>query len=265
MLRTIARAALLRSTTRPIAARFSSSPFPRNRDTGADLLENLVGGKLGIARKQKEFEDKYRAALEAKAKEKGLTVEELKARAVKKPDVTATLPGSAGGVGSGPVEAGSVDTRKKGDEVGQPTVVKPLPSAEKAAPKAAQVSSGKQGDAPVKVRPLTHSPTSSHPDRLSFKQPLHDILDLSKASDLTATALSQLWTTYHQTKGFLSAAIPTETYLRMVQSARKYPIFVLPLARTAELPDGEAASATEMHLLVRLRLFSPLPTLFHEY
>lgn len=154
MLRTLTRVALPRTSLRPIA-NFSSSPFPRNspRDTGADLLENLVGGKLGIARKQKQFEDKYRAALEAKAKEKGLTVEELKKRAVRKPDVTATLPGSAGGVGAGPVEAGSVDTRKKGEEVGQPEVVKPLPSAteNKAAPKAAQATSAK-GDAPVKVR-----------------------------------------------------------------------------------------------------------------
>lgn len=86
-------------------------------------------------------------------------------------------------------------------------------------------------------------------------------MDLSKASDLTSTALSQLWTNYHQAKGFLSAAIPTETYLRMVTSARKYPIFVLPLARTAELPDGEAESATEMHLLVRSPFHTFLPYL----
>lgn len=77
-------------------------------------------------------------------------------------------------------------------------------------------------------------------------------MDLSKASDLTTQALSQLWTAYHQSKGFLSAAVPLETYLRMLNSARKYPLFVLPLARVAELPEGqEAESATEMHLLVR--------------
>ncbi|KWU44469.1 ATP11-domain-containing protein, partial [Rhodotorula sp. JG-1b] len=81
-------------------------------------------------------------------------------------------------------------------------------------------------------------------------QPLNDIMDLSKASDLTTQALSQLWTAYHQSKGFLSAAVPLETYLRMLNSARKYPLFVLPLARVAELPEGqEAESATEMHLL----------------
>lgn len=165
MLRTIARAALPRVSLARSAAPFSSSPFPRAspRDTGADLLENLVGGKLGIARKQKQFEDKYRAALEAKAQKEGVTVEELKARAVRKPDVTASLPGSAGRASAGPVEAGSVDTRKKAGELEQPDVVKPLPSTEKkTAPKAAQASSGGQGNAPVKVRSTPYVPVSSH-------------------------------------------------------------------------------------------------------
>lgn len=78
-------------------------------------------------------------------------------------------------------------------------------------------------------------------------------MDLSKAAQLDTSAISQLWTTYHQAKGFLSAAIPTATYEKMVQSGKKYPIFVLPLARdvVGELPDGtETASAVEMYLLV---------------
>ncbi|GAA5880104.1 hypothetical protein JCM8547_006191 [Rhodosporidiobolus lusitaniae] len=234
MLRTIARAVLPRATlarTAPSAvARFSS--FPSLREQSQDkLLENLVGGKAGIARRQAEFADKYRAALEAKAQQEGVSVEELKARAVRKLDVTASIGTSANKASKGPVEAGSMDTRKSVDELAQPEIIKPLPSAEeqqeKKAPLPAQAAQSKES--PIK--------------------PLNDILDLSKATELTTSALSQLWTSYHQAKGFLSAAIPTETYLRMLNSGRKYPIFVLPLTRKAELPDGNEESATEMHLL----------------
>lgn len=93
---------------------------------------------------------------------------------------------------------------------------------------------------------------------MNLLQPLHSIMDLSKAAQLDTSAISQLWTTYHQAKGFLSAAIPTATYEKMVQSGKKYPIFVLPLARdvVGELPDGsETASAIEMYLLVSLMTF----------
>lgn len=78
-------------------------------------------------------------------------------------------------------------------------------------------------------------------------------MDLSKAALLDSSAVSQLWTTYHQAKGFLSAAIPTVTYEKMVKTGKKYPIFVLPLTRdvVGEAPDGsETESAVEMHLLV---------------
>lgn len=80
-------------------------------------------------------------------------------------------------------------------------------------------------------------------------------MDLSKVPNLTSSALSQLWTTYHQAKGFLSAAIPTETYLKMISNARKFPLFVLPLQRdvVGEAPDGtQTDQAVEMHVLVSL-------------
>lgn len=80
-------------------------------------------------------------------------------------------------------------------------------------------------------------------------------MDLSKAATLSTSAVSSLWTSYHQTKGFLSAVIPSETYERMSGVAKKYPIFVLPLAREIfgeDIPEG-SPGAVEMHLLVRRR------------
>lgn len=246
----------LASRTLPAASFTSSAP---HRNATPDW-EQLVGGRAGIERKRQQFEEKYRAALEAKAKAEGISVDELKER-VRTSNVMAARPEttkSAGQESLGPVEAGSMDPRKSEEELKQPEVVKPLPSAEEqGGAKAGQPP--KQGDSPVKVRGDVHrNGRDCREADEPILQPLNDIMDLSKASDLTTPALSQLWTAYHQSKGFLSAAVPMETYLRMINSARKYPLFVLPLARVAELPEGqEDASATEMHLLVRR--FLPLP------
>ncbi|GAA6048453.1 hypothetical protein JCM3770_003764 [Rhodotorula araucariae] len=216
----------------PAPLRTLSTTAPR--PTATPDWEELIGGRAGIERKRRAFTDKYRAALEAKAKAEGITVEQLQeriaAQARGKANVTGgpAAQGRGGKDSLGPVEAGSMDTRKSEEELLKPNVVRPAPSA--------------ADEAQAKQKPLP--PKNSE----SPIKPLNDIMDLTKASDLTTSALSQLWTTYHQTKGFLSAAIPLETYLRMLNSARKYPIFVLPLAKVAELPEGQE-TATEMHLL----------------
>jgi ATP synthase F1 complex assembly factor 1 len=71
-------------------------------------------------------------------------------------------------------------------------------------------------------------------------------MDLSKASTQTAEAVSQLWTAYHTKVDKLSAVIPIQTYERMVENARHYPQFVVPLERGDD--------AKEMHFLVRYSL-----------
>ncbi|KAK4048232.1 hypothetical protein OIV83_004937 [Microbotryomycetes sp. JL201] len=191
--------------------------------------EQLVGGKQGIERRRRLYEEKYAAIIESKAKEQGMTVDELRRRTAeaeqarqKKQRIANSQPQ--------PVEAGSEQQGRPADKgpEAQPTVVRPPPSA------TAQAASEftKPKDGPVK--------------------PLHSIMDLTKATELNTNQLSQLWTTYHQTKGFLSAAIPVETYNKMIETARKYPMFVLPLGRDVpgEQVDGsDKSGAVEMHLM----------------
>ncbi|GAA5905843.1 Atp11p [Sporobolomyces salmoneus] len=223
---------LLPTTTRPLQRSFSRFTPLSN---ASPEWESLIGGKAGIERKRQLFEQKYKDLLEAKAKQQGITVEELKEKVKEseklkqatermKKNPVATAP-------KGPAEAGSMGTRPESQtEQEGSNVVKPLPSSSKSNSQA--VPAKKKGDSPVK--------------------PLHDIMDLSKVSELTSSALAQLWTTYHQAKGFLSAAIPTETYLKMVSNARKYPLFVVPLQRDVigETPDGtQTDQAVEMHIL----------------
>ncbi|GAA5935266.1 Atp11p [Sporobolomyces koalae] len=216
------------STSRIAAPRsyrlISTTAIPRN---ASPEWESLIGGRAGVERKRQLFEQKYQHVLEAKAKQLGISVEQLKEQAQAAAKAQQAEKRAQADAQKGPVEAGSIDTRT-GSATSNENVVKPLPSSTK--PR--QAPAYKKGESPVK--------------------PLHDIMDLSKVPDLTSSALSQLWTTYHQAKGFLSAAIPTETYLKMISNARKYPIFILPLQRdvVGEAPDGtQTDQAVEMHVL----------------
>ncbi|GAA5924197.1 hypothetical protein JCM3775_005619 [Rhodotorula graminis] len=233
--------ALPRCSTRSLRLALPARPFTSSaaRLNATPDWEQLIGGRAGIERKRAAFTDKYRDALEAKARAEGITVDQLRERSAAQAKAARAVAGGDNTVQQapmGPVEAGSMDTRKTGRELQEPEVVRPAPSARSAKK---QPLERRSSDSPIK--------------------PLNDIMDLTKAVDLTTTALSQLWTTYHQTKGFLSAAVPLETYLRMLNSARKFPLFVLPLAKVAELPEGQA-EATEMHLL-EWSILPPPPTM----
>ncbi|KAI5476444.1 hypothetical protein MNV49_007757 [Pseudohyphozyma bogoriensis] len=195
----------------------------RSLRTSASLLnatpdwQELIGGREVVERKKKAFEDKYKDVLEEKARREGVSVDELKERA--KPKVKVN-------------ERVEVPKAKVVEEVtGEAGQGKEKKEANAKAQAAAAASGGCGGSKdPIK--------------------PLGSILDLSKVATLNTQTVSALWTTYHQSKSYLSATIPTETYNRMSAVAKKYPMFVLPLAREppAGSPEGENG-AVEMHLL----------------
>ena len=74
-------------------------------------------------------------------------------------------------------------------------------------------------------------------------------MDIRKvlSKDHTREEVSGLWTGYHATRsqgtgrGYLSAAIPQDTYQKMISKATKYPTFVLPLQRLSVESDKEPA------------------------
>ena len=147
---------------------FLSTTAPRRNATPD--WEQLIGGRAGVERRRAEFQDRYRDALEAKARAEGISVEELKQRALDEAEKkkqatrtrTATGTGDVMGGGQeaaatgGPVEAGSMDTRKTAEQLegGQAAeVVKPLPSAAES-PSPSQPKkplAPKKSDSPVKV------------------------------------------------------------------------------------------------------------------
>lgn len=207
--------------TRPLhslLARYSSN----TADGGGSLYNELVGSRAHIERKKAFFSEKYKDVLQRKAQQEGLPdVHSLRqkyqaTRAAQEP----TNPGAR--------YSAKKDSRPSRDS-------SPAPSSQKS-------SSGPGIKASFPSFDLSRR-SSAFTDLV---QPLSDILDLSKVADLNSQALANLWTAYHQEKGFLSAAIPISTYRTMVETAKKYPMFVLPLARETAEQEG----AVEMHLTV---------------
>lgn len=157
-----------------------STTVPRRNATPG--WEQLIGGRAGVERRRAEFQNRYRDALEAKARAEGISVEELKRRALDEAEKkqkkatrtrTTTTGGDVMGGGQGtaamggPVEAGSMDTRKTAKELEQGAqaaeVVKPLPSAAAESPSSQseprQPLAPKKSDSPVKVGVLFHAGT----------------------------------------------------------------------------------------------------------
>ncbi len=73
-------------------------------------------------------------------------------------------------------------------------------------------------------------------------KPLSAYIDIPKTLDLPAREIEYIWRLRHaSTRNSLCAVIPTDTYARMADAARRHPQFVLPLPR-----DGQGA---EIHFL----------------
>lgn len=80
----------------------------------------------------------------------------------------------------------------------------------------------------------------------TLTQPLRQIMDLNKITDTphTPEQVASIWNSYHSTKGdgtgrgYLSASIPASTFLSLIETAKLFPRFIIPLERTS--PDNES-------------------------
>ncbi|CAE6426070.1 unnamed protein product [Rhizoctonia solani] len=87
-------------------------------------------------------------------------------------------------------------------------------------------------------------------------KPLDTILNISKllssSPPLTSAQLGALWTAYHARKeGVLCAVVPLEMYGRLLDQARQYSQFVVPLPRGGKAAEDwkEAEGGTEMFFI----------------
>lgn len=68
-------------------------------------------------------------------------------------------------------------------------------------------------------------------EEAGFKK-LEDIMKLDLVEQRSAEEIQQIWLQYHQGKEVISATIPLDQYDLMMERAKKFPIFILPIPRS---------------------------------
>ncbi|RDB29043.1 Protein ATP11, mitochondrial [Hypsizygus marmoreus] len=173
-------------------------------------------------RTRSDFESKYAEKLRERAEEKGLSVEELKAKAK---------------------EEQAIEARRRREAL----------AAEQAA-RAAKKHASTAPQAPS--APVTGARTDSSPVK-----PLSTILNLNKimATPHDAAKIGALWTAYHVSRsggtgrGYVCASVPLDLYNKMASAGERYPTFVVPIPRirlsTEPKVEGEEDTAYEFYFL----------------
>ncbi|XP_075148931.1 ATP synthase mitochondrial F1 complex assembly factor 1 [Haematobia irritans] len=87
------------------------------------------------------------------------------------------------------------------------------------------------------------SQARSYSELLNPKQPkkvegeipykkLEDIMKIELVQDKTTEEITKIWLEYHKTKDVLAATLTVEQFDRLMERAKKHPIFLLPLPRS---------------------------------
>jgi len=162
--------------------------------------------------------EKYAEKINQKLKEKGLRdLEELKK------------------INQDRIEADRIQQRKLYDELVQ-----------KARQKLASLDQSTQ---PTKQGGLPSSQISKTRQYSSPIKPLDSIIDVKKVATQSADEITKLWVAYHLSTSNpprLGAVIPTGTYEEMIESARKYPSFVIPLAKSSSSPSPDTSNPADL-------------------
>ncbi|KAH9446205.1 hypothetical protein MJO29_012547 [Puccinia striiformis f. sp. tritici] len=89
------------------------------------------------------------------------------------------------------------------------------------------------------------SPISKSKRYSSPIKPLDSIIDVNKLVTQSASEITKLWAAYHLSTSDpprMGAVIPTGIYKEMIDSAKKFPSFVIPLAKTSTDPSDKSNS-----------------------
>ena len=122
--------------------------------------------------------------------------------------------------------------------------------------RAAQRSAIEQRDAELRER-LKQQRTEAEKKRISLDKeepsgplkPLDMFMDVAKMRQESPEKIGQLWTTYHTMRNKLSAVVPATTYQMMMENAKRFPQFVLPLPHAVKNDAGEVEMGYSMQFL----------------
>lgn len=76
------------------------------------------------------------------------------------------------------------------------------------------------------------APLKTQPQEDAGFKKLSDIMKLDLVEQRSVEEIKQIWLQYHQGKEVICAAIPLEQYDLMMERAKKYPVFILPIPRS---------------------------------
>lgn len=76
------------------------------------------------------------------------------------------------------------------------------------------------------------APLAKKPQEDAAHKQLGDIMKLDLIEQRSAEEIQQIWLQYHQGKEVICATIPLEQYDLMMERAKKYPVFILPIPRS---------------------------------
>ncbi|EIW65008.1 ATP11-domain-containing protein [Trametes versicolor FP-101664 SS1] len=196
----------------------------RSRTALRTFSLSSVSRDAGLVSPQVNYEEKYAEKLRRRAQERGKSVEQLRAE-LKEQERQRRLQ-----------KAKEESSRTSG------TSESPLPA--KSSPDASSatlppsVSAARKDSSPVKA--------------------LSSIFNIEKILQAphTPEQISVLWRAYHASRsggtgrGYLCAALPVETYEKMLEVATKHPRFVIPVPRAnAQLEEGSTQPAYEFYLM----------------
>ena len=66
---------------------------------------------------------------------------------------------------------------------------------------------------------------------LPYKK-LEDIMKLDLIEGHPVEEIKKIWLEYHKQKEVIAATIPTETFEKLMENSKKYPIFIFPIPRS---------------------------------
>lgn len=64
---------------------------------------------------------------------------------------------------------------------------------------------------------------------------LEDLMKLDLIEGKPVEEIKSIWLEYHRQKDVIAAAIPTETFNKLMENAKKFPLFIFPIPRFVDL------------------------------
>ena len=222
--------AAMRARVPRIARSIHASRLRMHIPKADEMLEKFAeGDRARLAHKRGEMMAKYQDKLQAKVAEHGYKSVDDLAHATKKVASEQQVRETAMKAASSPVEHRDAALRLKLQE---------------------------------KRRKNEQAKLDREQDVSSPVQPLSTFMKLEKIVHESPENIGKLWTAFHIMKNKISAVVPAATYAQMVDTAKSFPQFVLPLPRIVKKADedGEAESGYEVYYLQWIPLPKPADT-----